>query len=68
MKIQEMDVQSVVSKYRLRKAVVAAVSLAIFLVASSVAYVLCTLQLRNVTQDVLNNQRDIEQVWLEKSL
>ncbi len=68
MKIQEMDVQSVVSKYRLRKAVVAAVSLAIFLVASSVAYVLCTLQLRNVTQDVLNNQREIEQVWLEKSL
>uniref|UniRef100_B8IZY1 Putative PAS/PAC sensor protein n=1 Tax=Desulfovibrio desulfuricans (strain ATCC 27774 / DSM 6949 / MB) TaxID=525146 RepID=B8IZY1_DESDA len=68
MKIQEMDVQSVVSKYQLRKAVVAAVSLAIFLVASAVAYVLCTLQLRNVTQDVLNSQREIEQVWLEKSL
>lgn len=68
MKIQEMDVQSVVGKYRLRKAAIAAVSLALFLVTASVAYVLCALQIKYATQDVLHNQREIEQVWLEKSL
>ena len=68
MKMQEMDAQSVASKYRLKKAAVAAVSLALFAVAAAVAYVLCTLQIKNVTQEVLNSQRDMEQVWMEKSL
>ena len=68
MKMQEMDAQSVASKYRLKKAVIAAVSLALFAVAAAVAYVLCTLQIRNVTQEILNNQRDMEQVWMDKSL
>ena len=62
MKMQEMDAQSVASKYRLKKAVIAAVSLALFAVAAAVAYVLCTLQIRNVTQEILNNQPDMEQV------
>ena len=53
MKMQEMDAQSVASKYRLKKAVIAAVSLALFAVAAAVAYVLCTLQIRNVTQEIL---------------
>ncbi|MDD4702138.1 MAG: PAS domain-containing protein [Desulfovibrio sp.] len=68
MTMQEMDAQSVASKYRLKKAVVATVSLALFVVAAAVAYVLCTLQIKNVTQEVLNSQRDMEQVWMEKSL
>lgn len=67
MKMQEMDAQSVASKYRLKKAVVAAVSLALFAVAAAVAYVLCTLQIKNVAQEILNSQRDMEQVWMEKS-
>lgn len=65
---QEMDAQSVASTYRLKKAVIAAVSLALFVVAAAVAYVFCTLQIRNVTQEILNNQRDMEQVWMDKSL
>lgn len=68
MTMQEMDAQSVASKYRLNKAVVATVSLALFVVAAAMAYALCTLQIKNVTQDVLNSQRDMEQVWMEKSL
>ena len=39
LKMQEMDAQSVASKYRLKKAVIAAVSLALFAVAAVFAVV-----------------------------
>ena len=68
MKIQELDEQSVAGRYRLKKAAVAAVSLALLVVAAAIAYGLCTLQLKNVTQDILNNQREVQQSWVDKSL
>lgn len=68
MKTQELNEQSVAGRYRLKKAAVAAVSLSLFAVAAAVAYGLCTLQLKNVTQDILNNQREMQQSWVDKSL
>lgn len=38
------------------------------MVAAAIAYGLCTLQLKNVTQDILNNQREVQQSWVDKSL
>lgn len=68
MKTQELNEQTVARRYRLKKAAVAAVSLSLFAVAAAVAYGLCTLQLKNVTQDILNNQREMQQSWVDKSL
>ena len=68
MKMQELDEQTVAGRYRLKKAAVAAVSLTLLAVAATVAYGLCTLQLKNVTQDILNNQREVQQSWVDKSL
>ena len=68
MKTQELNEQSVAGRYRLKKAAVAAVSLSLFVVTAAVAYGLCTLQLKNVTQDILNNQREMQQSWVDKSL
>lgn len=68
METQEMNAQAVAGQYRMKKAVVAGVSLALFVVAAAVAYVLCTLQLKNVTQEILSNQRDMQQAWVDKSL
>lgn len=68
MKTQDLSEQAVAVRYRLRKAAVAAVSLSLFVAASVIAYLLCTLQLKNVTQDILNNQREMEQALVDKSL
>lgn len=68
MKTQELSEQSVAGRYRLKKAAVAAVSLSLLVVAAAIAYGLCTLQLKNVTQDILNNQREVQQSWVDKSL
>ena len=68
MKIQDLNEQTVAVRYRLRKAAVAAVSLSLFLAASLVAYGLCTLQIQNVTKDILNSQRETQQALVDKSL
>ena len=68
MKTQELNEQAVAGRYRLKKAAVAAVSLSLLVVAAAIAYGLCTLQLKNVTQDILNNQREVQQTWVDKSL
>lgn len=67
MKTQELNEQAVAGRYRLKKAAVAAVSLSLLVVAAAIAYGLCTLQLKNVTQDILNNQREVQQSWVDKS-
>lgn len=68
MNTQELSEQAVAGRYRLKKAAVAAVSLSLLVVAAAIAYGLCTLQLKNVTQDILNNQREVQQTWVDKSL
>src|SRR5574344_2332602 len=68
MKTQDLSEQAVAGRYRLKKAAVAAVSLSLLVVAAAIAYGLCTLQLKNVTQDILNNQREVQQSWVDKSL
>lgn len=68
MTTQEMGSQQILARYRLKKTVVAVVCLALLLVASSIAYVLCHLQLKSTTHEVLSVQSDVQRAWIEKSL
>lgn len=68
MKTQELNEQSVAGRYRLKKAAVVLSACRFLLWLRPVAYGLCTLQLKNVTQDILNNQREMQQSWVDKSL
>lgn len=64
----ELSATKVPDRYRLKKMAVALAGLFLLLVTASVAYVLCSLQLRNVTQEILAGQRDTQQAWVDKSL
>lgn len=66
--MHELNEHAVVRRYRLKKAVVLSVSLSLLVASAVVAYILCSLQLKNVTQDILGNQREVQQSWVDKSL
>jgi HD-GYP domain-containing protein (c-di-GMP phosphodiesterase class II) len=67
MEIQEKGAQIIAGQYRMKKAVVVTVGLLLFFVVTVVAYVFCTLHLKNKTQEILNTQRDMQQAWVDKS-
>ncbi len=68
MDMQEPNERADVGRYRLKKAAVFSVGLCLLIVAAAVAYGLCTLQLKNVTQDIENAQRELQQSWVDKAL
>ncbi|MBO5491674.1 MAG: PAS domain S-box protein, partial [Desulfovibrio sp.] len=68
MDMQEPNERADVGRYRLKKAVVLAVGLCLLAVAAAVAYGLCSLQLKNVTQEIESSQRELQQSWVDKSL
>lgn len=68
MKMQETGVQTAAGPYRMKRAMVAAVGMALFVAVAVVAYVLCTFQMKVSTQEILNAQREMEQVRVEKTL
>lgn len=66
--MQEPNERADVGRYRLRKAAVLAVGLSLLAVAAAVAYSLCTLRLQNVTRDIENSQRELQQSWVDTAL
>ena len=68
MDMQEPNERADVGRYRLKKAVVFSVGMCLLAVAAAVAYGLCTLQLKNVTQSIENSQRELQQSWVDKTL
>lgn len=68
MEMQQLNAQAAAGQYRMKRAVVVAVGILLFLVVAAVAYVLCTFQLKYITQEILNNQRDMQQAWVDKSV
>ena len=68
MDMQEPNERADVGRYRLKKAAVFSVGLCLLIVAAAVAYGLCTLQLKNVAQDIENTQRELQQSWVDKAL
>lgn len=55
------------NRYRIKKVMAAWAGLLLLAVTASLAYVLCTLQLRNMTQEILASQRDMQQAWADKA-
>lgn len=68
MEMQSMNAQAAAGQYRMKRAVVVTAGTLLFLVVAAVAYMLCTFQLKYITQEILNNQRDMQQAWVDKSL
>lgn len=68
MEMQQMNAQAAAGQYRMRRAVVVTVGILLFLAVAAVAYALCAFQLKYVTQEILSNQRDMQQAWVDKSV
>ncbi|MDR1857639.1 MAG: PAS domain-containing protein [Desulfovibrio sp.] len=52
---------------RTRRGATAMAGIAIFVVVAAVAFALCSFQIKYVTQEVLNAQRDVQQAWVERT-
>lgn len=54
--------------YKPRTKTLIGVGLLFFLLVGSIAWLLCNLRIQYSTQNILNQHRDVEQAWLDKTL
>ncbi|MDR3358538.1 MAG: PAS domain-containing protein [Desulfovibrio sp.] len=68
MELQNTGAEAIASQYRMKKTVVVTAGALLFVVLTVIAGVLCNLQFKYSTRETLSTQRDMQQVWVDKSL
>lgn len=55
-------------RYKPKKMAIIGMGLLFFLILGAIALVLCNFRTQYATQNILNQQRDVQQTWMQKSL
>ena len=65
---QNLTHQNLTDQYKQKKVFIVSVGISILVIAVCIAFVLCNLQVKYITQQILENQRESQQAWIDKSL